>query len=143
MGFICGKNSYLSNGWNKLDFIIVVLGVWSLLGGANIGVIRTVRLLRPLRSINRVRGISDLVSSLIESIPSMLNVVFFLLFIILLFATFGLHLFAGMYEFRCRVLDPVTETWSLYPDYYKLCSKSQNNCPAGSQCLTAEEVYGI
>ena len=107
------------------------------------GVIRTVRLLRPLRSINRVRGISDLVSSLIESIPSMLNVVFFLIFIILLFATFGLHLFAGMYEFRCRVQEPENGTWSLYPDYYKLCSPSMNNCPAGSQCLTAEEAYGI
>ena len=69
MGFILGKHSYLSNGWNKIDFFIVIFGIWNLFGGTNFGIIRTIRLLRPLRSINKVRGISDLVSSLIESIP--------------------------------------------------------------------------
>ena len=62
MGFCFGKNTYIGNGWNKLDFIVVVSGVIGVFfEGANVGVIRTIRLLRPLRSINKVRGISDLV----------------------------------------------------------------------------------
>ena len=30
MGFIYGKNSYLSQGWNILDFIILLTGIYFL-----------------------------------------------------------------------------------------------------------------
>jgi len=55
MGFCFGKNTYLKSGWNKLDFFVVLTGIWTLTSGTNVGVIRTIRLLRPLRSINKVR----------------------------------------------------------------------------------------
>ncbi len=98
-------------------------------------VIRTIRLLRPLRSINKVRGISDLIKSLLHSIQPLVNVTVFLFFIMLLYATFGLHLFYGMFEYRCRLTEkPVGDKWSLLPDYYKLCNKGWNNCPEGSFC---------
>jgi hypothetical protein len=70
--------------------------------GANVGAIRAVRLLRPLRSINKVKGIRVIVTAFIASMPPLMNVGIFLIFIIILLGTFGLHLFAGMYEYRCR-----------------------------------------
>jgi hypothetical protein len=120
MGFCCGKNTYLSSGWNRLDFIVVLTGVWSeLFKGKNISVIRTIRLLRPLRSINKVRGISDLIRTVFNSIPPLLNVTLFLSFIIVLIATFGLHLFYGIFEYRCRLTEAPYDngTWPLLPDY--------------------------
>jgi len=100
------------------------------MGGPNVGIIRTIRLLRPLRSINKVRGIYDLIQALIHSIPPLLNAAIFLLFIIVLFSTFGLHLFNGMHEYRCRITEkPINGTWTLLPDYFKLCNPNLNNCP--------------
>lgn len=116
MGFLLGKNSYLGDNWNKLDFIVVVTGIYGMLGlgSNNASALRTIRLLRPLRSINKVRGIRVIVTSLIDSLPPLANVALFLFFIIILFGTFGLHLFYGMFENRCRFGDgPV---WKNYTD---------------------------
>ena len=90
--------------------------------GANYGALRAIRLLRPLRSINKVKGIKIIVTAFIASLPPLLNVGIFLLFIIILFGTFGLHLFAGMYEYRCRTTEkPVDGKWPILPDHPKLC----------------------
>ncbi|CAB1431913.1 unnamed protein product, partial [Pleuronectes platessa] len=54
---IFGPNCYLGDKWNQLDFVIVMAGVmeYSLDGhNASLSAIRTVRVLRPLRAINRV-----------------------------------------------------------------------------------------
>ncbi|KAF7655529.1 hypothetical protein LDENG_00053970 [Lucifuga dentata] len=54
---IFGANCYLGDTWNRLDFVIVMAGVmeYSLDGhNASLSAIRTVRVLRPLRAINRV-----------------------------------------------------------------------------------------
>lgn len=91
--------------------------------------------MRPLRTINKIRGISDLVNALLYSIPSLMNVMLFLIFIIILLATFGLHLYSGMYEYRCRIgSKPVNNSWPLYPNYYSLCNTDLNNCPGNSTC---------
>ncbi len=62
--FAYGIKNYFKNGWNRLDFVIVlvsVLGtVLDLLGIADIPVfksIRALRALRPLRALSRFEGI--------------------------------------------------------------------------------------
>jgi len=104
--------------------------------GAKTGALRTIRLLRPLRSINKVKGIRVIVTSLILSFEALANVALFLTFIIILLGTFGLHLFWGMFEWRCRLTpEPYQNgTWPLYPDHFRICDQSINNCPAGSFC---------
>jgi len=68
-------------------------------------------------------------------LPPLVNVALFLSFIIVLFGTFGLHLFAGMYEYRCRQTEkPIGDTWPLLDNYYVLCNPTLDNCPAGSFC---------
>jgi hypothetical protein len=69
-GFLFGRGTYLKDGWNKLDFIVVVTGITSLFGlTKKVGALRTVRLLRPLRSINKIEGLRILVNSLLRSLP--------------------------------------------------------------------------
>jgi len=65
-----------------------------------------------------------------------MNVVIFIIFIIILFGTFGLHLFHGMFEYRCRITEFPNDDgeWPLLDDYYKLCNTDDNNCPEGSWC---------
>jgi voltage-gated sodium channel type II alpha len=62
--FAYGIKNYFKNGWNRLDFVIVlvsVLGiVLDLLGVADIPVfksMRALRALRPLRALSRFEGI--------------------------------------------------------------------------------------
>ncbi len=112
--------------------------------------LRTIRLLRPLRSINKVKGIRVLVKSFIYSIPPLANVALFLLFIICVLATFGLHAFNGVFEYRCRLTpEPPTDgtDWKLYPDFERLCKFDEDaefntiydegvfgRCPKGTYC---------
>ena len=43
-------------GWNVLDFVVVMMGYVGLMTPNNLTGIRTIRALRPLRTINRVKG---------------------------------------------------------------------------------------
>ena len=50
-GFILGKNTYMRNSWNILDFIIVLS---SLVGDSELKLIRLIRVMKPLRTIRRI-----------------------------------------------------------------------------------------
>jgi voltage-dependent calcium channel L type alpha-1D len=61
-GFIFnGENSYLQNGWNIIDFIVVLISFISMLiSSVNLKIIkifRLLRVLRPLRVISRNKGL--------------------------------------------------------------------------------------
>lgn len=83
----------------------------------NVSALRTFRVLRPLRSLNAVAGKSrrkffynivkmvgmkKLVSSLLKSIPELINVIAFLGFIFFIFGIFGIQLWSGELHARCR-----------------------------------------
>jgi len=68
-GFICHKNSYLRDGWNWLDFIVVIIGWIELVPEIpNLRGLRTLRVLRPLRSINAIPSMKNQITSLIKSL---------------------------------------------------------------------------
>lgn len=94
-----GKNSYLRNAWNILDFAIVSISIISLVfQDINLSVIkslRILRILRPLRMISKNRGLKIAVLSLFNSIPGTLNVLLILLFMFLLFGILGVTFFKG------------------------------------------------
>ena len=62
----------------------------------------------------------------------------FLMFIIFIFAAFGLYLFNGMYEYRCRIGEkPVGDVWPMYPNWPKLCNPhlpNEGQCPPDTFC---------
>jgi hypothetical protein len=97
MGFITEKGSYLRDPWNVLDFVVVAIGWVGLLPGiANLTALRAIRVLRPLRSINMIPDMKILVNSLIKSIPGLVHVIIFLLFMILVFGIIGVNFFRGL-----------------------------------------------
>lgn len=54
---VTGKNTYLADSWNRLDFFIVLAGAVEYclqVENLNLTAIRTIRVLRPLRAINRI-----------------------------------------------------------------------------------------
>ena len=75
-GVVLVKFAYLRDGWNWLD-ALVVGGSWLSYGlenanysiGFSLTPIRSVRVLRPLRTITRIRGMRVLVRSLLHSLP--------------------------------------------------------------------------
>ena len=56
LGFAFAPGCYLRDGWNVIDFTVVILGFVQLGSFGNYMSLRTVRVLRPLRTITRVQG---------------------------------------------------------------------------------------
>lgn len=102
MGFVFERGAYLQDPWNYLDFFVVVSGILSVYI-PNVTILRTFRILRPLRSLNRFEGVKHLVVGLLKSIPELLNVLVLLGFLFLLFSTFALQLWSGALHSRCRL----------------------------------------
>ncbi|KAH0632051.1 hypothetical protein JD844_020081 [Phrynosoma platyrhinos] len=74
---IFGQKCYLGDTWNRLDFFIVIAGMMEYsLDGHNVSLsaIRTVRVLRPLRAINRVPSMRILVTLLLDTLPMLGNI---------------------------------------------------------------------
>jgi len=92
MGFIMHKKSYLRNGWNVIDFVVVVSAILETFSmSSSLSAIRSLRSIRPLRSINAIPSMRKLVRTFIISLPNLANVGGLLFFIIFLFGILGLH----------------------------------------------------
>ena len=94
MGFLLHPKSYLREGWNLVDFFIVCSGILEISSKRlNLKSLRLIRVMRPLKSIRNVKSMRNLVSTLIFSLPDLLNVSIFMLFVIVLFGVMGLQSF--------------------------------------------------
>ena len=103
MGFLFNKGSYLKDGWNVMDFIVVVVSLVSLLPGAgsNASALRVIRVLRPLRTLSVLPGMRTLIGTIIRSVPMIGNVLLFCIFFFTIFGIFGLNIFMGILRNRC------------------------------------------
>ena len=70
-GLALHKHAYLRSGWNWLDFVVVIVGILDQFstGMPGIKTIRLVKTLRPLRSMQRIRGLRVLVQCILEALP--------------------------------------------------------------------------
>ncbi|KAF1462470.1 Sodium channel protein type 2 subunit alpha, partial [Pygoscelis antarcticus] len=99
-----GFQTYFTNAWCWLDFLIVDVSLVSLvayaLGFSELGAIkslRTLRALRPLRALSRFEGMRVVVNALTGAIPSIVNVLLVCLTFWLIFSIMGVNLFAGKF----------------------------------------------
>uniref|UniRef100_A0A8C9TKL8 Calcium voltage-gated channel subunit alpha1 H n=1 Tax=Scleropages formosus TaxID=113540 RepID=A0A8C9TKL8_SCLFO len=128
---IFGPKCYLGDTWNRLDFFIVMAGMleYSLDGhNTSLSAIRTVRVLRPLRAINRVPSMRILVTLLLDTLPMLGNVLLLCFFVFFIFGIVGVQLWAGLLRNRCfleddfrRWVNPETE------DTPFICSSVRDN----------------
>ncbi|XP_029948747.1 voltage-dependent T-type calcium channel subunit alpha-1I-like [Salarias fasciatus] len=108
---IFGRRCYLGDTWNRLDFFIVMAGMveYSLdLQNVNFTAIRTVRVLRPLKAINRVPSMRILVNLLLDTLPMLGNVLLLCFFVFFIFGIIGVQLWAGLLRNRCYAMENFT-----------------------------------
>lgn len=135
--------TYLKDGWNVLDFVVVVGGIVSLSGTkSSVSSIRTIRVLRPLRTISALPGMRILVGTIIRSLPMMANVLLLSAFLFIVFGISGVQLFKGILRNRCFAQGP-GQTLALV-DEERVCSKSSKYLWAGYSCGFGEvcTTYG-
>lgn len=109
---INGKESYIRSAWNLMDFVIVASSFVSLsLRGSNVSalkMLRMLRVLRPLRMISRNQGLKIAVSSLVNSLPYIRDVIVVSLLFLLLFAILCTNFYKGAF-FSCLVNEDIFE----------------------------------
>jgi hypothetical protein len=107
LGFVLNSGSYLRDSWNILDFIIVMSGYLEYMdmGGMKLSVLRSFRVLRPLRTISGIEGLRVIVVALMSSIPLLRDAVLILVFFFIIFAIAGVQLFTGVLKRRCFDMD--------------------------------------
>eukprot|EP01050_Picozoa_sp_SAG11_P006731 SAG11_NODE_535_length_8688_cov_2.395809_2_plen_1974_part_00 len=102
-GFIFTKDAYITDTWNKIDFIVVVLCTFVTLVPSLHelqGVVRLGRLIRPLRLLDQLEGMHTILKALWESLPDLMGVVFLQLVFFVMFGIIGMNIFTGKF-FRC------------------------------------------
>ncbi|XP_072916344.1 voltage-dependent T-type calcium channel subunit alpha-1H [Hemitrygon akajei] len=121
---IFGQKCYLGDTWNRLDFFIVMAGMleYSLDGhNVSLSAIRTVRVLRPLRAINRVPSMRILVTLLLDTLPMLGNVLLLCFFVFFIFGIVGVQLWAGLLRNRCFYEDSFAMYYNVsLPLYYQI-----------------------
>ncbi|CAM4831211.1 unnamed protein product [Rotaria magnacalcarata] len=125
---VFGKGAYLADTWNILDCFIVVSGLLeSVIPGDNLSLssIRTIRVLRPLRAINRVPSMRILVMLLLDTFPMLGNVLLLCCFVFFIFGIVGVQLWKGLLRHRCflqfnttNILDQALFESFQLPAYY-------------------------
>jgi len=138
---------YLRDGWRALDFAVVV-GGWVSLGmmttgggGGGFTAVRSLRALRPLRTISGFPSLRIFVSTTLASMSMVLDVLMFLLVILIVLGTLGVQRFSGKLSNRCAHAN----SWQLVMDEIELpCSNSSfGRACGGSQICIATNMEGL
>lgn len=146
-----GFGSYLSDGWNWIDFFVVVSSAsQQIIEAFHIGngkstalsALRAFRLLRPLKLLSSVPSLRMLLGTLINSVQSLGNIMGLACFFFTIFSILGVALLQGKIHYRCYdTPEPIDGEWKLTEGFEELCSESYNQCPTGSYCRSKFEAY--
>lgn len=100
-----GKDSFLRNGWNLIDFIVVILSIISLsMENGRLKIFKVFRLLkvvRPIRVISRNKGLKIGIQALFMAIPNIFNVIVVALLFFIIFGIIGVNYFKGSF-YSCQ-----------------------------------------
>ncbi|XP_032955552.1 voltage-dependent L-type calcium channel subunit alpha-1S isoform X2 [Rhinolophus ferrumequinum] len=118
-GFLFHQDAYLRSGWNVLDFIIVFLGVFTVIleqvniiqshtapmsskgAGLDVKALRAFRVLRPLRLVSGVPSLQVVLNSIFKAMLPLLHIGLLVLFMVTIYAIIGLELFKGKMHKTC------------------------------------------
>lgn len=117
-GFLFNKEqSYLRDGWNVIDFLVVIVSIISLAITSKklmiVKILRLLRVLRPLRVISCNKGLKIGIQALFMAIPSLFNVLIVSCLFYLIFGIIGVNYFKATF-FTCY-FDPVLLYAADYP----------------------------
>ncbi|XP_053515504.1 voltage-dependent L-type calcium channel subunit alpha-1S [Artibeus jamaicensis] len=118
-GFLFHQDAYLRSGWNALDFIIVFLGVFTVIleqvnviqsntaplsskgAGLDVKALRAFRVLRPLRLVSGVPSLQVVLNSIFKAMLPLFHIALLVLFMVIIYAIIGLELFKGKMHKTC------------------------------------------
>jgi voltage-gated sodium channel len=89
------KKSFLKNGWNLFDTLIVFISIIPIGPNSSILVFRLLRIFRVLRLISAVPELKELIEALLLSIKRVFYVSLLLFIILYIYASFGSILFSA------------------------------------------------
>jgi Ca2+-binding EF-hand superfamily protein len=111
LGLVGGPNTYLQSGWNILDAVVVTTAwlpyllrlVFDLESSYTTvsSIIRTFRLLRPLRSIHRFPGLQRLVTTILLAAPQLQVLGIMMSIFFFTYGVVGVQLWHGTLRQRC------------------------------------------
>uniref|UniRef100_A0A671KCA6 Voltage-dependent L-type calcium channel subunit alpha n=1 Tax=Sinocyclocheilus anshuiensis TaxID=1608454 RepID=A0A671KCA6_9TELE len=151
-GLVMHPSSYIRNGWNLLDFVIVIVGLFSVVletvthksgettthmpgkpGGLDVKALRAFRVLRPLRLVSGVPSLQIVLNSIMKAMVPLLHISLLVLFVIIIYAIIGLELFIGRMHRTCFFMgtnnyaddDPVP---CAYAGHGRQCAANGSEC---------------
>lgn len=101
-GFMFTPDAYLMDGWNRLDFSVVVFSIVDRIADdlGNMGrILRIGRCLRPLRMINKNDGMKRVITAALESIGTNIGVMVLAATMYIFFSVIGVQLFGGKFKY--------------------------------------------
>nr|XP_054590580.1 voltage-dependent N-type calcium channel subunit alpha-1B [Nothobranchius furzeri] len=102
LGFAFHKGSYLRNGWNVMDFVVVLTGILATVGADfDLRTLRAVRVLRPLKLVSGIPSLQVVLKSIMKAMVPLLQIGLLLFFAILMFAIIGLDFYMGRFHQTC------------------------------------------
>lgn len=101
-----GKDSYIREPWNILDFLIVTSALMGVIAGDAVKIsffkaLRILKILRPLRIIAKNKGLKVAITALGSSLPNIINLQVIVLFFVFLFAILQTTLLSGQF-YQCH-----------------------------------------
>uniref|UniRef100_A0AAX7VLH8 Voltage-dependent N-type calcium channel subunit alpha-1B n=1 Tax=Astatotilapia calliptera TaxID=8154 RepID=A0AAX7VLH8_ASTCA len=126
LGFAFHKGSYLRNGWNVMDFVVVLTGILATVGSDfDLRTLRAVRVLRPLKLVSGIPSLQVVLKSIMKAMVPLLQIGLLLFFAIVMFAIIGVEFYMGKFHTTC-FKNGTGESDSLSPP--------ARTCPSGSEC---------
>uniref|UniRef100_A0A1A7X9N5 Calcium channel, voltage-dependent, R type, alpha 1E subunit n=1 Tax=Iconisemion striatum TaxID=60296 RepID=A0A1A7X9N5_9TELE len=112
LGFVFHKGAYLRNGWNVMDFIVVLSGILATAGShmnipVDLRTLRAVRVLRPLKLVSGIPSLQIVLKSIMKAMIPLLQIGLLLFFAILMFAIIGLEFYSGKLHHTCQPSDDI------------------------------------
>ncbi|XP_060107263.1 voltage-dependent N-type calcium channel subunit alpha-1B isoform X1 [Heteronotia binoei] len=102
LGFVFHKGSYLRNGWNVMDFVVVLTGILATAGTQfDLRTLRAVRVLRPLKLVSGIPSLQVVLKSIMKAMVPLLQIGLLLFFAIVMFAIIGLEFYMGKFHKGC------------------------------------------
>ncbi|XP_060758443.1 voltage-dependent P/Q-type calcium channel subunit alpha-1A-like [Neoarius graeffei] len=131
LGFAFHKGSYLRNGWNVMDFVVVLTGILSTVGSDfDLRTLRAVRVLRPLKLVSGIPSLQVVLKSIMKAMIPLLQIGLLLFFAILMFAIIGLEFYIGKFHTTC--FDIITE--EIREEFPCGTESPSRMCPNGTIC---------
>uniref|UniRef100_A0A674EF08 Voltage-dependent N-type calcium channel subunit alpha n=1 Tax=Salmo trutta TaxID=8032 RepID=A0A674EF08_SALTR len=131
LGFAFHKGSYLRNGWNVMDFVVVLTGILATVGSDfDLRTLRAVRVLRPLKLVSGIPSLQVVLKSIMKAMVPLLQIGMLLFFAILMFAIIGVEFYMGKFHSTCFTVD-TGERAAAFPCGTEAPARM---CPNGTEC---------